>query len=596
MSDREMKTSTGRPSSPLSSQMSTGVLDSNCSLKDSSPKSILELPLELQVNLLTYLRAYDLANVQQTCRFYNNTLLVDRIVRHAAERVYTPELTAGFDQQPVNYSKMIGSSTNGSANANQKHSNQQQYYYYTFEHLRNMELMVIARVLTRPEPKTHGFLVSKSWCKAALKWLEVRSEETSGSTAATTSVNKKRVSKKKQRLRSRRLSDVTPPWPNANSDLLCPHDNLVVLSKKSARARRRLLDKQSWTMLRKLYPDTHELDSRFITGDCWQCQLEADAAKNAQQSQVAQAKLERKRPLDDEDIRHLYTRTRGVPTQALVQHAVGGIEAGTKRVRRSPLVDGTYYVIPRAWCHGWRRYIKTGEGFGQSSVHPQPAVGAVGGGPQAAAWKVPPPNASCLWCDAHRMPLVPPHLEAYLSGENGQLLVSSGSVEPRAHGNNSETADDVASRPVVGQGPDPSIVQALQAAGLSPAEVSQQLAAMRLLEQQNQQQPQPYSSLRVTKNELLDRENHCVVEIVTKSEYEALERFYGVPADFLSFCVSNDGADFDYTAIPCRSCDATGAGGSGGLCVKNRARGWVRKNVVGYSDATKQRAPARSEY
>ena len=52
---------------------------------------------------------------------------------------------------------------------------------YTYEMLRNMEMLVVARVLSRPEPPIHErdscFYVSKSWCRAALSWLEVQEEE-----------------------------------------------------------------------------------------------------------------------------------------------------------------------------------------------------------------------------------------------------------------------------------------------------------------------------------------------------------------------------------------------------------------------------------
>ena len=52
---------------------------------------------------------------------------------------------------------------------------------YTYEMLRNMEMLVVARVLSRPEPPVHErdtcFYVSKSWCRAALRWLEVQEEE-----------------------------------------------------------------------------------------------------------------------------------------------------------------------------------------------------------------------------------------------------------------------------------------------------------------------------------------------------------------------------------------------------------------------------------
>lgn len=121
---------------------------------------------------------------------------------------------------------------------------------YTYEMLRNMEMLVVARVLSRPEPPVHErnscFYVSKSWCRAALKWLEVQEEErkelderrhlaNEAKNAATPkkggggqqqgkgvhgSSGKKKLSRKEQKQRDRRMSDSLPPWSNINDDIL----------------------------------------------------------------------------------------------------------------------------------------------------------------------------------------------------------------------------------------------------------------------------------------------------------------------------------------------------------------------------------------
>lgn len=117
---------------------------------------------------------------------------------------------------------------------------------YTYEMLRNMEMLVVARVLSRPEPPIHErstcFYVSKSWCRAALRWLEVQeeerkeklerqraAEEAKAAAAAALaspkaskknlrhpgSSGKKKMSRKElkeQRARERRNSDAMPPW------------------------------------------------------------------------------------------------------------------------------------------------------------------------------------------------------------------------------------------------------------------------------------------------------------------------------------------------------------------------------------------------
>ena len=102
----------------------------------SSPRnesSLITIPREVQVHMLTFLRAFDLSAVQQTCRFYNNEDLIHSVVTHVADQVYTPELT-----------KDVVKSKKGK---------------YTLDYLRSIELTVVARVLSLPEPK-NGFYVS----------------------------------------------------------------------------------------------------------------------------------------------------------------------------------------------------------------------------------------------------------------------------------------------------------------------------------------------------------------------------------------------------------------------------------------------------
>lgn len=138
---------------------------------------------------------------------------------------------------------------------------------YTYEMLRNMEMLVVARVLSRPEPPIHErdscFYVSKSWCRAALSWLEVQEEERKEReerrrhnatlaaeeaklklAASTTlkqrtpgkggkgggkhnrksphpgSSGKKKLSRKEQKQRDRRMSNTLPPWSNINTDIV----------------------------------------------------------------------------------------------------------------------------------------------------------------------------------------------------------------------------------------------------------------------------------------------------------------------------------------------------------------------------------------
>ena len=416
----------------------------------------------------------------------------------------------------------------------------------------------MARVLSQPEPAT-GYIVSKSWCKQALRWLELQHEQKKTDKKSS----HKKLSKKKQRLRNRRLSDASPPWPDANSDLLCPHNALAVSSNsKSTRARRKVVDKQAWRILRKLYPQTTTLQS-----ECVQCLAEAEIGRKTAQDLALQEKLQRKQPLSDPVVRRFYTRSKGVPEQALRVRSSEEEQGDRKLPARPecPLQPGRYYILPRAWCYGWRRYIRTGEG--------------------GTAKSYPAPDAASMLCDAHRMVLLPPHLESYLYGEQSQLLMSSSTNDLAIEASPRRTVPGLAEP----QPLDTESLRAIMAAGLSHLEVRRQVSAMRGMEVQQQQQEQQQqniaqspgsSSSSLTKNERLDRENHAVVEIVTQAEFTALEGLWKHSFFGVSFTVNEDNS-MDMDMPVCRACDATGRDV---LCrVRNRS---LKKKASLVSDAS----------
>jgi hypothetical protein len=418
---------------------------------------LTQLPNEVQVHILSFLRCFDLGPVQQTCRFYNDPgrihEVVTQFVNHVYGTEYTGEIVEMIDPSVANNSN--NKNTNGKKTSgknhharNKKNTNRKHHlksatshnggdsdsvsdtyididtgamatkpFRYTLGHLRSIELAVVARVLSRPEPKT-GYFVSKSWIKKTLLWLEKVNDPTCGAATATTTPRKK-LTKKQERQRNRRLSDISAPWPNANSDILCEHQNLQRSGAKAARSHRKLMDKKSWAVLRKLYPDSTQLES--VKGECLQCLMEAETARKDEQDKLEQQKLERKMPLSNPHIRRFYTRTRGVPYHSLVDKNNGkttnegpsssrddghelqnenefGDDGGGKRratdtrrdssshslIQTCPLPNGKYVILPRAWCHQWRRYIKTGEGC-------MPL----------------PPDSSALLCDAHKLALLP---------------------------------------------------------------------------------------------------------------------------------------------------------------------------------------------
>eukprot|EP00934_Nitzschia_sp_Nitz4_P008608 Nitzschia sp. Nitz4//scaffold37_size175936//132332//133816//NITZ4_002060-RA/size175936-processed-gene-0.198-mRNA-1//1//CDS//3329549830//8598//frame0 len=485
--------------------------------------TIFSIPHSVQVHILSYLRAYDLSALQLTCHFFNDSTLMHDVVVHTAEHVYTTEFAPGIVSLPSNGKK------------------------YTLEDLRSIELNVVARVLSLPEPKT-GFYISKSWVKKTLLWLETVNEPQP----------KKKLNKKQQRQRARRLSEVSPPWPNANSDLLCSHCNLQRCGVKAARSRRRLMDKHAWKILKRLYPDSTQLES--VGGECLQCLMETETARKSEQDRLEQEKAERKKPLSNPLVRRFYTRTRGVCSDCLVSESATEVAVPT---HKCPLKTASYVIIPRAWCHQWRHYMKTGEG----------------GMPL-------PPDSSALLCDAHKNALVPPHLEAYLSGETPHLMST---IRPLIE----DPKDQSFSSIPVGMEPPTSeaTINALLAAGMSRAEVASQQMAMLQLETQRRQAQSTTPRRESSIAEVLDRENHVVVELVTEEEWLALQQTGCWPKQLSHFAVrvEVDGNKFRFSTNPCRECDPTGSRFQASAEVKYRRKRWEPKSV-------EQRRTPRVEY
>jgi hypothetical protein len=612
---------------------------------------VQELPNELQVRILSYLRAHDLSKVHQVNRYMAQAhQLHHDIVLYCAEQVYPPKWTRGFQYQPTtstptlvdpngrcptnggigmkspsglrtptgttgssfgssddetiqlratkSRSSSLGSLTDNITMRSPPNPNARNVVteiqvpthqdelpdpvYYTFEHLRNMELLVVARVLNSPEPST-GYVVSKSWCKTALCWLEGqqqqgRAYEQQQQHGGTSEHSKKKKAKKLKTKSTKKLATqraATPP-PNINSDITCAHNHLQhYTSMKSARARRRLLDKQAWKILKALYPESTPLPTQ--SGECIQCIAESCQIQKLEQDQQDAWKEQRKLPLQNSNIRRFYTRTRGVPefclrtrcrttgtaTTMTIDHKQDNDNCGNSSC---PLIDGTYYVLPRAWCHGWRRFIKTGEGGSNSSSCNSNMVTSYS-----------PPDASCLLCDAHRLALLPPHLEAYLYGESGHLFDSLGG--PRMHSDSNAHPPEMLPP---GQGPTEESILAMRSLGLNENEIGMQLSAIRLIEARNERLRRiEDDATAVTRNELLDQENYNVVEILTETEFRALIACWSATTSVyvLSFVVKNgtvisiaavteressigcgpeDASCSDFSISVCRSCDATG--------------------------------------
>lgn len=202
-----------------------------------------------------------------------------------------------------------------------------------------------------------------------------------------------------------------------------------------------------------------------------------------------------------------------------------------------------------------------------------------------------PPDSAALLCDAHKYALLPPHLEAFLHGETFQLLstIRSSSCDTPL----SPAATPVASIPV---GLQPSIdldtMNALMAAGIPESELAAQRLAMLQLQQEQDHNSttagtpampnRDSAAATASLNDLLDRENHVVVELVTLDEWTALQETGGWPKLLTHFAVTvtvRDDQSFYFSTNPCRECDPTGSRFLAQAEVKYRRKRWEPKSV-----------------
>jgi hypothetical protein len=202
-----------------------------------------------------------------------------------------------------------------------------------------------------------------------------------------------------------------------------------------------------------------------------------------------------------------------------------------------------------------------------------------------------------------------PHLEAFLRGETPQLYASVkdgrqvGSLSPSPVLASVAAASVAVPRSPVGVQPvlDAETINALVAAGISRTEAATQRMAMMRLEDERQQQQQHQqqrvmgltdqreSSSSCCNNELLDRENHVVTELVTHEEWLSLQETgcWRTQISAYSMCVTVDnknGSSFAFSTLPCRECDPTGLRfGSSCASMKNIHGKSSSKNTSGKS-------------
>ena len=356
----------------------------------------------------------------------------------------------------------------------------------------------------------------------------------------------------------------------------CEHGSVKQCSSKSARARRRVMDRHSWKVLKKLYPESVQLEASGNSiqgGGCLICAAEQETAKKAETDKKEEEKANRKKCLENALVRGFYTRgSKGYPLNSI--SSSGGTSSSSSALvdpcTSCPLKPGVYCALPRSWCHRWRKYIKTGDG----------------GFPSA-------PDASEVLCDAHNLPLVPPHLESFLRGESSTLL--SGNSQAASYEAVASTSSPPTAASRIGSisqpNADAEMIQALRAAGLSESELYAQRVAMRGLEDNmrhanihgihdlndrtGSESTAGLQHDRTITNEQLDRENRVVVEILTDDEVTALEKSWPRCQTYaLRFAVVDSsshggGAEVVWSTSPCRECDPSSRS-TENLVVRNR--------------------------
>lgn len=544
----------------------------------------LFFPNEVIIFILSHLRAHDLSNVQQSCAYFNDPDLITAVTTYVSEYVYPSSLTDGYDTSPSVAS--VGKVPMRNDN------NEDSCRLLSYELMRNMELLVVARVLSRPEPLIHtsGYYVSKSWCKTALKWLDAQMEQQEQRKHQLLQQQNqrqqhgkkkgKKLSKKQQRLRNRKLCDVSPPWPNINHDILCEHGALQhVTNSKTSRARRKVMDKQAWKILKKLYPDSIQLSA--INAGCIQCALEAETAKKVQLDSINLEKLERKKVLNDAHVRKFYTRPgKGLPIHCLKEqlattttnHPCATATYPSLHINTQttacPLIPGIYYTLPREWCYKWRKYVRSGDGER----------------PHA-------PDASNLLCDAHKLPLIPPHLEDYLYGYTTSLLGTSSSTTTASNdeqdivsnaGENIRTLHYHTPNSTTTTTNTTTLTEdeamMLSTGIITPNELHlQRFQYLNLSSPNNNNYPTCVTT--PTRQEYLDINNQVVVEILTEDEYLAIVQYW--PEISKSFVLKFAVVDVDtivWSTSPCQDCDAGHPDVN--YTVRNRARGRLKKKCV----------------
>jgi hypothetical protein len=204
----------------------------------------------------------------------------------------------------------------------------------------SIEIKAILKAINAPaHTKDSGYWISLSWLTNAKLYYEAIS-------LPETSFNKKSSTpnKKVTKIRARRGSDALPPWPLINTDIICSHGCLA--STKGVRAKRRVIEKKHWFMLRKFYPQGPSFKS--TKQECIECSGSQSLLKSP-------VEIKSSRYINPESpLFGVFKRKNGVPSHCLTMR--DEYEAPLAKFR--PLMAGIYHIIPKEWLVRWRQFIK----------------------------------------------------------------------------------------------------------------------------------------------------------------------------------------------------------------------------------------------
>lgn len=337
--------------------------------------TIRDIADESWVKVISFLRALDIVSVIETNKNFLSKLNLERAIKFQLSETYGTVINA-------------------------KNSR-----VFSVENLYIHEIKLILSALTSSKPSVGGYWVSASWLANAKKYYEALP-------LPNLEKEKGKGKKKALKIKQRRGSDSLPPWPQINAEITCEHGCLAL--SKSLRAKRRVLDKASWRVLRKFYPKGVEFKVTTLSSECQICTEQEMLTKLEETKRMEMATKSIRKVELNEVLVSLVNRKSGVPADCL--QIRGGISSpitnpfstsptSVTDIIPQPLIPGLYHLIPKEWLKTWRVSLK-------ESLPPVCAVT--------------PLDCTSLLCYSHGLLMVPPHVEEYLVFGRKNLLQGLG--------------------------------------------------------------------------------------------------------------------------------------------------------------------------